>query len=45
MLEDGSVIQFGERQGSTAAAAMERSRSDESRGSMGLGLGIHLEEE
>jgi len=41
MLEDGSVVEFGERRG----AAMERSRSEESGQSGGLGLGIHLEEE
>lgn len=41
MLDDGSVVQFGERRGS---AAMERSKSEQSRESDGLGLGIQLEE-
>lgn len=42
MLADGRVLEFGERRGS---AAMERSRSEESTRSDGLGLGIHMEEE
>ncbi|KAH8903689.1 hypothetical protein BR93DRAFT_930843 [Coniochaeta sp. PMI_546] len=41
MLADGRVVEFGERRGSTA---MQRSRSEESRQSDLLGLGIHLEE-